>query len=169
MTWYVVFGVTVIQSLAHSTQGIKYGFLGFDLTTRTGRIWDDGNVRYSITTLRQIARGLISALKHPEETKNRDVYIASFTTTNNEVLAALEKATGEKWKVENVDSEKTIAEGQQMRKDGDFTNSMAQNLCASWYTEGRGADFTKRDKGLDNDRLDLPLEDLDVVCKQIVG
>ena len=36
------------------------------------------------------------------------------------------------------------------------------------YTEGKGADFEKG-PGLDNARLDLPLEDLDQVCREILA
>ena len=83
-----------------------------------------------------------------------------------------------------MDSGKEIADGQEMRKKGDFLGSMAQNLCATcefeigWhalvltmrlgYTEGKGADF-ERNPGLDNERLGLPLEDLDQVCKEILA
>ena len=88
-------------------------------------------MRYSANTLRQIARGLAKACQRPEETANKVIHIASFTTSNNEVLAALESASGKKWEVIMVDSKKEIAEGQQMRKKGDFMNSMAQNLCAT--------------------------------------
>lgn len=149
-------------------QGIKQGWLGFDTTKHSARIWDDGNVRFSANTLRQIARGLVKACQHPEETANRAIFIASFTTTNNEVLAALEKASGKKWDLVKVDSEKEIADGQEKRKNGDFTSSMAQNLCATWYTEGKGADFEKG-PGLDNEKLGLPLEDLEQVCRVIVA
>lgn len=148
--------------------GIKQGWLGFDINKHTARIWDSGDVRYSANTLRQIARGLAKACQRPEETANKVIHIASFTTSNNEVLAALESASGKKWEVIMVDSKKEIAEGQQMRKKGDFMNSMAQNLCATWYTEGKGADFEKG-PGLDNARLDLPLEDLDQVCREILA
>jgi hypothetical protein len=125
-------------------------------------------VRYSANTLRQIARGLVKACQHPSETANRAIFIASFTTTNNEVLAALEKASGKKWDVVKVDSEKEIADGQEKRKNGDFMSSMAQNLCATWYTEGKGADYEKS-PGLDNEKLGLPLEDLEQVCRDILS
>ena len=36
------------------------------------------------------------------------------------------------------------------------------------YTEGKGADFEK-EPGLDNERLGLPLEDLDRVCKEMLA
>ena len=88
-------------------------------------------MKYSANTLRQIARGLVKACQQPEKTANRAIFIASFTTTNNEVLAALEKASGKKWEVIKVDSRQEIADGQEMRKKGDFLNSMAQNLCAT--------------------------------------
>ena len=129
-------------------------------------------MRYSINTLHQVARGLVQALHHPEKTANRAIFIASFTTTNNEVLAALEKATpgsdsDKKWTVVKVDSAAEMKDGQEKRAQGDYMGSMVQNLCATWYTEGKGADFEK-DPGLDNERLGLPLEDLDQVCREIM-
>jgi hypothetical protein len=39
-------------------------------------------------------------LKHPEETANKYIQVASFVTTQNEVLSLLEEETGTKWTVE---------------------------------------------------------------------
>ena len=42
-------------------------------------------------------------MQNPEITENQYIYVESFTVTQNEVLGALEKTTGKKWKGTNVD------------------------------------------------------------------
>lgn len=72
-----------------------------------------GNVEYEAANVAQIARATVATLspQHFEETKNKYIYVNSFTLTQNQVLGAPEKATGVKFEVEHKKTEDVANEG----------------------------------------------------------
>ncbi|RYP40568.1 hypothetical protein DL767_001568 [Monosporascus sp. MG133] len=61
----------------------------------------------------------VSALKKPEETKNTTIYLCHFAITQKQLLEAIEKTQGEKYRMESVDSQVLIEEKQEaVRKGG---------------------------------------------------
>jgi hypothetical protein len=121
-------------------------------------IFDGGNRAFSATNLSQVGNAVVAVLSKPEETANQFIYIDSFTTTQNEILAELEKATGEKWKVTESTTEEAKAEGQALFARGDYSGLLLL-LKAIFLGEGYGSDFTK-DAVLGNEKLGLPNQDL---------
>ncbi|KAK2613271.1 hypothetical protein N8I77_000193 [Diaporthe amygdali] len=91
--------------------GLKQGMMGFELPNKSATLVDGGNTRFTTSTVAQIGRAIISVLKHPSETKNQLVFVESFTTTQLEVLAALQKATGKEWEVKEESSDNMRLEG----------------------------------------------------------
>ncbi|KAH9216247.1 isoflavone reductase, partial [Leptodontidium sp. 2 PMI_412] len=101
--------------------GLFEGMIGFNLSTKTASLIDGGTSRFSATTIAQIARSLIAILAHADATANQTVFIESFTTNQLEVLAALEKATGEKWnRGPEVKGEDVRAAGLKAMGEGDI-------------------------------------------------
>lgn len=82
--------------------GLKTEFLGYDFKSKTAIIQDGGNIPVSFSSSRTVARAIIGALTHFEETKNKSIRIHDAVLTQNELLALIEKSSGEKWKVEQV-------------------------------------------------------------------
>jgi hypothetical protein len=121
-------------------------------------IFDGGNRAFSATNLSQIGNAVVAVLSKPEETANQFIYIDSFTATQNEILAELENATGEKWKVTESTTEEAKAEGQALFAKGDYSGLLLL-LKAIFLGEGYGSDFTK-DAVLGNEKLSLPNQDL---------
>lgn len=121
-------------------------------------ILDGGNRAFSTTNLSQVGNSVVAVLSKPEETANQSIFVDSFTATQNEVLAELEKATGEKWKVTESTTEYAKTEGQALFAKGDFAG-LLWLLKVIILGEGYGSDFTK-DPGLDNKKLGLPNQDL---------
>jgi hypothetical protein len=86
-------------------------------------------VPFSSTNLRVIAKSIVKILTDPnayEDSKNKYVYLASHTTTQAEILAAAEKATGKKFEVTKLDGQKVLAESKEALGKGDF--SVIRNL-----------------------------------------
>ncbi|KAJ4122716.1 hypothetical protein NW768_010156 [Fusarium equiseti] len=81
--------------------GIKNNFF-FDFTQPEVTIWDEGNVEFSTTTLASVGQAVVGILNHPEETKNRIVYIQDTVLTQNKVLELAKQASGKDWKVNHV-------------------------------------------------------------------
>jgi hypothetical protein len=121
-------------------------------------ILDGGNRAFSTSNLSQIGNAVVAVLSKPEESANQFIYIHSFTATQNEILAELKKATGEKWKVTESTTEAAKAEGEPLFAKGDLTGLLLL-LKVITLGEGYGSDF-KKDAVLGNEKLSLPNQNL---------
>lgn len=119
---------------------------------------DGGDRAFTATNLSQVGNAVVSVLSKPEETANQFLYIESFTTTQNSILAELEKATEKKWEVTESTTEAAAKEGTEFFSKGDMSGLMLL-LKTIMLGEGYGSDFTK-DASLDNEKLGLPKQGL---------
>jgi len=145
------------------------GFGGWNIPARTATIFDGGNVPYEATNLGQTAKAVVAILKNPEVVKNQHVYVNSFTTTQNEVLRAFEKATGEKFTVTEGNTEGLWKDGvEKIQRGGpDAGVGRIQTIMAALYGLG-GLNHYSVNPGLSNEKLGLKEESLDEVVKKIV-
>ncbi|RAH50644.1 uncharacterized protein BO95DRAFT_427558 [Aspergillus brunneoviolaceus CBS 621.78] len=166
----MIWTTTVITG-AFFDYAFKIGFLGFNLQDHEATINDDGVIPASVSTLSQIGRALIAILRHAELTKNQYVYVESFTVTQNEVLAALERATGgEKWAVQRVDLKPLIEESTERFNQRDLAGARILNLAAGLgrFPDGPYGDWSRVPGGSWNARLGLEVEELDQVVQSVV-
>ncbi|GAB1200785.1 hypothetical protein APSETT444_010164 [Aspergillus pseudonomiae] len=149
--------------------GLENGFLEFNVANRTATIWDGGNQSFTLTNKKQLGQAVVSVLQHPQETRNKYFYIASVETTQNEILAALEEATGAKWFVKATTTEDQVDEGFKKLGAGDFSGAF-QLVRATCYgnTPGLQANYAK-DVTLANDVLGLKLESVRDTVKRVVA
>lgn len=146
--------------------GLKSGLLQFDLKSHKAQIFDDGEIRWSATTLERIGLAVVRTLQREDATRNRMLYIQSFCTTQNKVLASLETINQRKWQVEYVNSEEFVKE-MKRQVDSDSSNDDArENLVgvigmieANWENK---EDFANSILGLED-------EDLEQVIKEIIS
>ncbi|KAI4213932.1 MAG: hypothetical protein LQ351_003627 [Letrouitia transgressa] len=161
LTW------TGVANGAFFDWGLNVGFLGFDLKSQSAKIYDGGNVKFSTTVLPTIGKAVDGVLSHPGETANKTVFVQSFTTTQNEILAALEKATGKKWAVTNLSAEKTRQEGLEKLGKGDFSG-IGDTIVGAVYSGNEGSNFLNHKK-LSNDLFGLKEENVDEAVKKVVS
>lgn len=133
------------------------------LKERRMEILDDGDAKWSASSLSQIAEATTRILQRPDVTKNRMLYCQSFCVSQNEVIASFERATGQKWTVQRHDSKQYQAEEKKKADAGN--NEAVENLVwllgaidANWELR---KDFAMQDLGLQN-------EDLDAVVRKVV-
>jgi len=103
--------------------GFKQGLV-LDVKNAKATVWDAGDVPFSATNLRIIGQTLIKLLTDSaayEDSKNRYIYTASHTTTQNEVIAAAEKAKGKKFEITKIDGAETLAAAKEKLAKGDFS------------------------------------------------
>lgn len=93
-------------------------------------------------------------LHNPEKVKNQYVYINSYLVTANEILASLEKATGEKWKVTEASTEKLGKQGGEKLGRGDYSG-IGDLIVSVIFSDDPRLDYAKQ-RGLHNDDLGLP-------------
>lgn len=158
------------------------GFLGWDLPARKVTIYDDGKTEYEATNVAQIGRAVAAILsaEHLEETKNEYVYINSFTVTQNELLGILEdivsENSGKAFAISHMTTKesasigkKKFEEAKKNAKDGEVVMAGSlETVTAALYDYG-GLNHYSKGKGLWNEKLSLPKEDLEETLRDIVA
>ncbi|KAJ3946282.1 uncharacterized protein N0V96_004642 [Colletotrichum fioriniae] len=132
-------------------------------------VWDGGKTRFTASNTAQIGRAIVAVLKHSDETKNQLVFTESFTTTQLEVLASLEKITGEKWKTVEISSQAIREDGFAKLGKGEIMEGGAAVIMALVLGEGGLEDHTHVKGGIWNYRLGLKTESVDETVKAVLS
>ena len=141
--------------------------MGYNPKERKAIISNDGNDKWSTTTLTTTGLAVKNAMLIPEKTANKYMFIDSFTVSQNQVLASLEKATGEKWEVNHVDAEEEKKSGLEKFSKGDFSGMMLL-LKYIQFVGGHGTDYTLYEQSA-NELLSLPKQNLDEVVTGVLN
>ena len=148
---------------------------GFDFKNNTVTFFDDGNTHINTSTLQQCGRGVakLLALKVlPDNAndsspclaqyRNGSVYISSFNISQRDILNSVLRVTGKTlndWKIEHEPSTSRYKAGVEAFQKGDIVGFIKLLYSRHFYQDGSG-DY-EASKGLHNDILGLPKEDLD--------
>ncbi|KAK8113193.1 isoflavone reductase [Apiospora sp. TS-2023a] len=144
--------------------GLKENFLHFNLKTRTADILDGGKYRSSTSTLERVSDAVVKVLQNEEIGQNKMLFVQSFCVSQLDVLASLEKATGDKWKVNWLESEKFIKESK-VKADAGDKEAVEDLVFALGAVDGDWEgkdDFAMETLGLKN-------QDLDEVVQRVVS
>lgn len=147
-------------------RSLKLGVLGFDIPARRATIYDSGDRPFTASTVAQVSSAVVGVLQNPEQTANKYVYVGSFTTSQNEILAALETVTGDSWAVEKASSAEKVEAGKEQvgRRNSAAIRPL---ITAAMYHERSGSDY-ESETGLSNGLLGLSKEDLTTVIRKVV-
>ena len=138
-------------------------FLHVWIKERRAEILDDGNTKWSASTLSRIAEATARVLLKPDVTRNQMVYVQSFCVSQNQVIQAYERATGTSWHVDRLDSVQYIQQQKHMADKRDF--DATENLV--WLLGTVDANWEARE-GFAMEKLGLRDEDLDAVVSRVV-
>ena len=152
---------------------------GFDFKNRTVTFIDDGNTRINTSTWPQCGRGIAGLLtlkllpdnehdKSPclSQFRNNFVYISSFLVSQKDILDSVMRVTGttcEEWKVSYEPSKERYKSGVEELQKGNRNGFARLLYTRMFYPDGSG-NF-ESSKGLHNDILGLPKEDIDESTK----
>lgn len=144
--------------------GMTCGLLKFDVKARKAYILDGGNIKFSATNLDFIGKAVVRILEKADQTANKLLYVHGHHVTQLEVLAALEKATGDKFERidQNSKEELDVARPKMLEGDGEAR----EEVVAVW---GVVAADWKEKEGFANSLLGLQEEDLDEVVRRVVS
>ncbi|PTB37606.1 uncharacterized protein TrAFT101_005515 [Trichoderma asperellum] len=148
--------------------GLRDGLLHIDFDTRTAQILDGGATKASTSTLRRIAEATVRVLQRAEQTRNRAVYVQSFNPSQLDVVAALEKAMGEPWHMQHIDSKPYLEDAQKRLKSEEPQAVLDAIEDIVFVLGALDADWTKRD-GFAMDLLGLEDENLEDVVQEVVA
>jgi hypothetical protein len=152
---------------------------GFDFKNRVVTLYDEGETTMSISTWPQVGRGLASILSlkvHREgendtspcldDFKNGHIYFNSFTVGQKDMLESVLRVTKtsiDDWKVTKEPVKSRYAAGVAEMQKGDRLGFAKLLYARAFYPNG-GGNFEKT-RGLQNDILGLPKEDIDEYTK----
>ncbi|KPM39683.1 hypothetical protein AK830_g6885 [Neonectria ditissima] len=153
---------------------------GFDFANKKVTFYDDGKTRINTSTWLQCGRALASLLslkQLPDDEndqsptisrwRNKPMYISSFRVSQREMLDSIERVTGttdQDWTIEFEGSKARWERGVKLMQSGDRSGHATAMYSRTFFPNGDG-DFETR-KGLDNEALGLPKEDMDEASKR---
>jgi hypothetical protein len=101
---------TLVYNNAFLDWGLKNKFI-LDLSSKKPQVINGGNLEFSTTTLASIGDAVVGVLNHPDETKNRAVYIHDAIVTQNKILSlAREIEPTKSWEPVSVSLDDMTAE-----------------------------------------------------------
>ena len=116
------------------------------------KLFDGGNNLFSATTLDSIGQAVVGVLSHPEETKNRFVYVKDIDISQNQLLEIAKKVDpGKTWEEPiHVDTAELEKSSYESLAKGEFTQPVmvAFLLRAIFGPSEYGGRFTKTDNEL---------------------
>jgi hypothetical protein len=96
---------------------VQINFFGINANSHSGKIWDDGSKKLSVTNIDDISLAVSNIISKPDETANKTVYISSFKSLLNDLLAAHKEATGvPEWNITDGEVEQGIKDAQETSK-----------------------------------------------------
>lgn len=160
---------SLVYNSAFLDWGLEHNFI---LAHAEGKpaIFDGGDIVFSSTTLKTVGDAVAGILAHPEETKNRAVYVEDTKLTQNKLLAlAREAAPGKTWAPQQAKVDDIVAKADARLAQGLFDmETFVPYLFRAILDPAYGGDFQKTD----NELLGLKgLTDAEVaeVVKKIVN
>jgi hypothetical protein len=122
---------------------------------------------FSATNLSTVAAAVVAILSTAEaETRDRFVTIESFKISQNNIVQALERITGEIWAIEKTTTDVQLAEARKSLESGDFLSAFYRLILVVLFSGQEEIAF-KNDK-LDNKLLGLEDETLEGTLEDIV-
>ncbi|KAK6004229.1 hypothetical protein QM012_009079 [Aureobasidium pullulans] len=147
---------------------------GIDIASRKAIFYDDGMTKMNTSTWIQCGKTIATLISLPEKEleakyKNRSLHVSSFRLSQREMLDSLHRVLGTKdedWEISYENTKERYQQGMQDMKNGDPTGFSKAMYARVFYPDGSG-DY-ESSKGLDNEDLGLPHEDLDEATKRAV-
>ena len=155
---------------------------GFDIRNKKVTFFDDGETKVNTSTWAQCGHAVAKLFTLPvlpqdendkslciDHWRNKPVYISSFMVSQRDMLDSLLRVTGDKesdWTIKSQPAQERWKEGVDLMESGkDFMRGFQTRMYARiFYKDGTG-DISDK---LDNDRLELPEENLDEATKRAV-
>ncbi|KAK3985295.1 hypothetical protein QBC44DRAFT_275565 [Cladorrhinum sp. PSN332] len=139
--------------------GLDRSGLGvINLQDKASTVIDSGNEKFQASTLAQIGRAVTKVLQHPDETANKYIATSSFQLSQNELIAAVEELTGQKFPVVKKEkSEDLNKAGEEKLSVGDW-RAFVDFLRAYNNADGAGHEVKEEDSA--NGLIGLEYEDL---------
>lgn len=151
------------------------GSYGIDFKERSVVLFDEGTTPLSTTTLPQTGRAVagllgLKVLREDENDKapcltdwrNKFVYVASFVVSQKDILDSVLRVTHTElkdWKITHEPAKERYQRGVEMMQKGNF-EGLRISMHTRYFFPDESGNHAKI-RGLDNEKLGLPKEDID--------
>ncbi|KAK7209239.1 hypothetical protein V2G26_016417 [Clonostachys chloroleuca] len=154
---YVVTGPYVDMFFTLKEQAPEAG--GFDIKSKKAVFVDGGEGRIGFTTMPDVGKAVVAALRHPEASFNKALKVQSFVVTPKQILAEFEKQVGgPKWTVTSYTLQELKDAEEKAWSEGN-PDATSYTLRRIWSEGGTLYEKTDNESiGLDNSQLET-LED----------
>jgi hypothetical protein len=162
--------------------GLGEPCFGIDIKSKKATFFDDGETKINTSTWEQCGKalaGLLSLKELPEDEndkepnvaqwKNKPLYISSFLISQREMLDSVHRVIGttdKDWEITFEKSAERFAKGVEDMKKGERLGFARAMYSRNFYPNG-GGDY-ESSRGLDNAKIGLEKDDLDVATKRTV-
>ncbi|KAI1078549.1 NAD(P)-binding protein [Whalleya microplaca] len=147
---------------------------GMDWKNRTFTFFDDGETKINTITMPQSGMAVAKLLAlpiQPEKAgepclsnyKNKFIYVSSFLLSQKDMFQAVLRVSGTKvsdWKINYEASTKRFEDGQKQLAAGDRREGYPKLMYSRIFSKDGVGNYEER-RGVENDALGLPKEDLD--------
>ena len=156
---------------------------GFDFQKRSFVLFDDGNVVINTSTWPQCGRAIANLLSLKElpddendasptlsQFRNGSIYISSFRLSQHDMFLVVKRVTGttdSDWTITHESAEQRWKDGHAAVQQGNWGAFTKMLYSRMFFANGDG-DYEST-RGLHNDLLGLPVEDLDQATSLAVG
>ncbi|KAI9743117.1 MAG: hypothetical protein M1818_003412 [Claussenomyces sp. TS43310] len=160
---------TLVRNNAFLDWGLKVGFL-FNVAGYKPTIYGDGDKVISATTLASVGQAIVGVLEHPEETKNRAVYVEDLHFSQNQLLDIAKRLTpGKTWEPVYADTVAMEAASNERLAKGLFdAETFLPYILSGIFGKQYPANFQK----LDNELLGIKGKteaDLEALLKPLLS
>jgi hypothetical protein len=146
---------------------VGYDVLGWDLDHQKVKIFDKGIRPLDVTNMNQVGLAVASTLQHLDETKNKRIYVNSFTVTQNQVLEAFERISGRKFETSQASTTELIAVAKEHLAQGNWEQGYPEAVTAALYLDAGFGYFSGRTSHW-NKVLGLSEESLDAAVTAVL-
>ncbi|KXL49287.1 MAG: hypothetical protein FE78DRAFT_67826 [Acidomyces sp. 'richmondensis'] len=99
--------------------GLESGNLGFNIKWQSATMHGPGNEKFAASSVRWIGQVMLGVIIHWNEVCDQYIYACGMVTTANEILATLQRCTGQTWEVGRAtDDEDCIREAERRIERG---------------------------------------------------
>ncbi|KAH7317170.1 hypothetical protein B0I35DRAFT_410256 [Stachybotrys elegans] len=156
---YIVTGPYVDMYFTLSPKAVEAG--GFDIDSKKAVLIDNGEGKIGFTTMPDVGKAVVAALRHPEASFDKAIKVQSFVVSSKDILAEFEKQTGgEPWSVSHFTLQELKDREQEAWSTGQ-PNAVSYTLRRIWLEGGTLYDKT------DNESIGLAASDLESLADSV--
>ncbi|KAF3067881.1 Pinoresinol reductase 2 [Trichoderma lentiforme] len=147
--------------------GYGYGLMGFHFDEPKVQLFDNGVRPLDATTMNQVGLAVAATLQHLEETKNKRIYVNSFSVSQSQIVEAFEILSGKTFERTEGSTKDLIAAGKAHIEDGNWDLGYPESVTAALYSD-TGFGYSSGRASEWNKVLGLSEESLDVCAKELL-